>query len=146
MKKGIRLFLCVMAIFMLVGCGDAKNNDQSKDNTTTTTTTTTTEKADGLEKFVEDNKSAVEKLSNSMFDATIIARDNNLVYVYTYKETYDNEVLGSMKEPLEESLKKQKEAFNSALESVRLVAPDTKAVIVEYYNGNKTLITSVEFK
>lgn len=145
MKKVMSVFLCVMAVFMLVGCNDTKSNDKTQDNTTTTTTTTT-EKADALEKFVEENKSAVEKLSNSMFDATLIAKDGSLIYVYTYKETYDDEVIDSMKDALEESLNKQKETFNSTLKSVRLVAPDTKSVIIEYYNGNKKLITSVEFK
>ncbi len=146
MKKFIKLFVCVIAVFALAGCGLSKDNANNNDNTTNTDSTVKEEKTNQLEKFVEENKEAVENLSNSVLDATLVAKDNSLVYVYTYKTTYDASVLGTMKESLETSINNQASTFNSVLDSVRTIAPDTKAVIIEYYNGDGNLITSIEFK
>ena len=51
-----------------------------------------------------------------------------------------------MKEALETSINNEISTFENVLSSVKDVAPETKSVIIEYYNGDNTLITSIEVK
>lgn len=140
MKNWVKLFLCFMITFLLVGCSLSKENVDKTNNGSSKSKTNT------LEKFVENNKEAVENFSNDVLDATLIARDDSLVYAYTYKNTFDESVLGTMKNSLESSINNQSEVFEADLKTARAFAPNTKSLIIEYYNGDGTLITSIEFK
>lgn len=150
MKKEFKLFICLILSLALIGCGKEATNNSKNTKSTNNSVINNKEKEKSnlseLEEFVEKNKASIESLSNDIIDATIIARNDSLVYFYTYKTTYDKNALGSMKTALEKSINGQADVFNSALKSIKLVAPDTKSVIVEYYNGDGTLITSIEFK
>lgn len=125
MKKYLKLLICIFAVTCLFGCGAQKYT---------------------LEEYIDDNKAAVEALSNSIYDAELIARDGSVVYKYTYKTTYKSEQVELMKKSLDAGIKEQEDVFKAAYEEVKKLIPSTKSVIVEYYNGDNTLISSTEFK
>lgn len=143
MKKYLKVFICLLLTFALIGCGKSAKD---KNNTNVNGETNENTKVNLLEKFVEENKSSVETFSNEILDATLVARDNSLVYVYTYKTKYESSVLPTMKKALETSINEQADTFNAVLNSIKAITPDAKSVIIEYYNADGTLIASIEFK
>lgn len=128
MKKYLKIALCALVLFMAVGCGKA-----------------TVEENDALVEFVETNRSSVTTLSNDMLTADLLARDGSLVYSFKYTETFPEANVELMKKSLDESLKNNEKTYTDVLDSIRLVAPKTKSVIVEYLNGDGTLISSKEY-
>lgn len=148
MKKYLKILICALVVVTLTGCGSSNNSDaDTKGSSSSVTKKTTTQVTESkLETFVNESRADVQKLSNSLFEADLIARDNSVVYVYTYKKAYDKSVLPTMKDSLETSINSQSSVFDSVLKYARLAEPTTKSVIVEYYNGDGSLIAKIEFE
>ena len=143
MKKALKLIICIALMFTVAGCGLAKNVSSNVAEKEQVAEKTSEEK---IKEFVEENREGVEEISNSTFDITLIAREKSIVYSYTYKQTFTDQQVAAIKTELEKSINSQASVFTNLLTSVREIVPDAKSVIVEYYNGNNTLITSIEFK
>lgn len=150
MKKYFKLLICALIVVTLTGCGSSNNSATDTKGSSNSVTTTTTKKTPAtkskLEDFVNQSREGVKNVSNSLFDADLIARDNSVVYVYTYKKVYDKSVLPTMKDSLETSINSQSSVFEAVLDYARDAEPTTKSVIVEYYNGDGSLIAKIEFE
>lgn len=101
-----------------------------------------------LEEYVEANKETFEtlkgSLKNSGMNLNITARENSLVYTYTFdKEITDP---ATIKTGLDKGLETQKDTYESVCESLRTAIPSVESVIVEYYDVDGNLITSREYK
>lgn len=138
MKKYFRVFMCLAIVFLLVGCGTTSNGSNGQNNLNTS--------EQKIQEFVEENKSSVESLSNSLLDVKFVARGKSVVYEYYYKTTYSAEQTSIMKTSIDKSINNSSSAFTNLLSELKTVVPDTESVIVEYYNGDNTLITAIEFK
>lgn len=125
MKKFLKVFVCLIAVITLAGCGSNENK---------------------LQEYIEENRSTIEAFSNSTIKAELLARNNSLVYKYTYTSTYAEAQVKSIKETLDKSLSSLSSTYKLALDECKKIAPDTKSVILEYYNGDNKLITSKEYK
>lgn len=134
MKKIAKLFICLLSVSFLAGCGVSKFDDVKSSSN------------DQLQKFVEQNKSSIAALSTDMMTAELVARDNLLVYKYTYTETYSSEMLETMKKYFDASFEEQGDTFKKSLNQIRTEIPTLEALVVEYYNGDNTLIYSMDFK
>lgn len=140
MKKIINGLVCLSLMFLLAGCGSKTNtvNDEQPEVKQEETLT--------IQSFVDSMKESVENFSNDTLTATLEAREDSVVYVYKYKQTFDKSLLSTMKESLETAIKKQPEAFENLLKTLKTQIPTAKSVIVEYYNGDGTLIASITFE
>lgn len=143
MKKFTKAFICLFTVACLFGCG-AKEVEENKNVNGNNDVKDVG--GDELQKFVDENKAAVESLSGDLFKVELLARDNSIVYKYTYKQTYESDVLENMKKALETSIKNQEETFKAVLSQAQTLIPSVKSVFVEYYNGDGALISSTEFK
>lgn len=149
MKKILKVVICLMVFISFTGCGLSNKNSEGNNNDTNKSEKPAVNKKTSEEKiseFVDQYRESVETFSNSIFDATLLARGKSIVYSYTYKTTYDKEDLETMKVALEKGIESSKNVFTDLLTTVRTVASDAESVIIEYYNGDKTLITSIEYK
>ena len=164
MKRYLKIFLCLVLVVSLTGCafnfnkkdsesqennnteqietGGGENNQGDELSDDTTDNTSSKELVD----FVKLTRSNVQAISNDTAKVDLISRNNSLVYVYTYNKTYASSEVQVMKETLETSINNEISTFENVLSSVKAVAPETKSVIIEYYNGDNTLITSIEVK
>ncbi len=163
MKRYLKIFLCLVLVVSLTGCAfnfnkkdseNEENNDTEQietggednqgDELSDDTTDNTSSKK--LVDFVKLTRARVQAISNDTAKVDLISRNNSLVYVYTYNKTYTSSEVLVMKEALETSINNEISTFENVLSSVKDVAPETKSVIIEYYNGDNTLITSIEVK
>ena len=145
MKKFLKLGFCLMLVIVLAGCSF---NFNKKDETTTNNNETVTKKesSDKIAEFVDQYKASIETFSNSTITATLLARGKSIVYSYTYVDTYTEEQTTAMKPALETAIDESKNVFTDLLTELRKIDPEAESVIVEYYNGDNTLITSIEYK
>ena len=147
MKKTLKIIMCSIILLSLCGCSlfnkDTNNTENStiinNDENTTNTTSYT------LEDFVEENRSSIMAFENELLTSDLVARDKSLVYIFKYKTTYSSSDLPAMKNSLDTSIANQRDTYMSVLNSLRTILPDTKSVIIEYYNGDNTLISKTEF-
>ena len=163
MKRYLKIFLCLVLVVSLTGCAfnfnkkdseNEENNDTEQietgggdnqgDELSDDTTDNTSSKK--LVDFVKLTRARVQAISNDTAKVDLISRNNSLVYVYIYNKTYTSSEVLVMKEALETSINNEISTFENVLSSVKDVAPETKSVIIEYYNGDNTLITSIEVK
>lgn len=150
MNKLFKISACLMICVALTGCGSSNKNDNGVDssNKNEKPTTNKVEKTseEKIAEFVDQYKESVETSSNSIFDATLIARGKSIVYSYTYKTVYTSEQTEAMKPTLEKGIDSNKNVFTDLLTTLKTVAPDAEAVVIEFYNGDNSLITSIEYK
>lgn len=152
MKRFLKLTLCLVMLVVLAGCDSKSKDTDTKTKEEKTPVQETTKKEEtkkgsskALEELVESQREKIEGLSNSMLDVKFFARDNSIVYSYTYKNTYPSEQVSAMKEKLESTIKASSSVYTNLLASAKKMAPETKSVIIEYINGDGNLIAEIVF-
>lgn len=143
MKRSLKIIITLSLIILLTGCGFFESKEVNNDPNENIVKKTSEEK---LGEFVDSYKESVEALSNDIFDARFIARGKSVVYAYTYKTVYNQTQIETMKPTLEKSIKDNSSVFTNLLSQLREIVPETEAVIVDYYNGDNSLITEIDFR
>lgn len=143
MKNSIKVLFCLLLCIVLTGC-----NNSSDVNKTSKEEVKVVEKTDEekLQEFVVDMRDNVKEVSNDTLTADIEARGKSIVYVYTYTTTYSKSQVSTMKPAIEKSIKESEKTFTDLLDVLRKEIPSTESVILEYINGDGTLVTSIEIK
>lgn len=123
MKKIFKAIVCLLVVVTLTGCGSKMT----------------------LEQFAAENQAKIESKS-SLYKSELVARDNSLVVKTTYTKTYTEAQIETMKKSISNSNTQNSSMYYGLLNEVRKDLPKTKSVIIEFYNGDGTLISSREFK
>lgn len=164
MKKLIRKITgitLIAALFLsIAGCGGSSGQKTETPETTeaaeATETTeapevaedTETTEVSTLDDFITNMQPQIDEMSDSMkesgLEMAVEARDNSLVYKYTYIN--DVGEIDVMKEALDASMEAMAPTFEGVLSSLKESVPDAEAVVVEYYSESGELITSQEYK
>lgn len=147
MKK-LKVILTMFSLLVFIsGCQSNNTNTNNESNKSNDiVNTNTTNESDKLNDFVNSIRNDVQKLSNDTISADIVLRDNSLVYVYKYTNTYPEESLDIMKASFEKSLDSYNSTYTNLLTQLKQIDKNAKSVILEYYNGDGTLIYSKEFE
>ena len=129
MKKIFKSIIVLALMFAVTGCGKPS-----------------------LSKYIEDIQPQIEKEMKTYegqgLNLEVIARDNNLVYVFTYDakltEGVDMKVLG---ETLETSLASEaiNTTFTNVYDEAKKAVKEIDGVVLEYYSSDKELIASAAF-
>ncbi|MBQ8164310.1 MAG: DUF4854 domain-containing protein [Clostridia bacterium] len=94
-----------------------------------------------VQEYVDSAKDLVSKQSSSVFNVSIEAEGNNLVYNYNYLvETADN-----AKEAMDAQIENSKDIFTASANSIRKECAAVEKVIFRYFDINGELIGSYEF-
>lgn len=107
----------------------------------------TVKNSEKIEDIIKTQDATLESIREAFKDMMTIeleARGNSIVYKYTYIiNTGDADIL---KDSLDNSIKTQEETLKNSLTLMRTSIPEMESIIVEYYDINKKLIASYEFK
>ncbi len=158
MKKIAAIIACLAVCLSLAACsgGDAESSSTVTENSSATpvssqTAPESTTAATGsgtIEAYIASIQDTIDQMSESMkaqgMNIKVLARDKSLVY--SYQLTTESADISQMKETLESGLESQASTFTQVLSGVKMMAPDTKSVIVEYLDKNGDVIVSKEFK
>lgn len=127
---------------------DSAEAGESADDTDSNGATGASTSFENIDEYIEANKETFDTLKNSLKDSgmnlDIIARDNSLVYTYTFDKDLGD--VATVKSSLDKGLESQKSTFENVCKSLKAAIPSVESVIVEYYDKNGDLITSGEYK
>lgn len=102
-----------------------------------------------LETYVNDNDKVKQEIENvgkgTGLDLTI--KDNTVTYTYKYDVTYKDDQVKVMKESLKTAIKSSESTFQSIISQLEKETEiDGISVVIEYINGDDSVIYSQEFK
>ncbi len=102
-----------------------------------------------LETYVNDNDEVKQEIENvgkgTGLDLTI--KDNTVTYTYKYDVTYKDDQVKVMKESLKTAIQNSESTFQSIISQLEKETEiDGISVVVEYINGDDSVIYSQEFK
>lgn len=150
MKKLLALVLVLVLCFSFAACTIEEEPDVASNSaveSTSSAVTSTVKNNEKLENLIKAQDATLDATRESYKDVMTIdleARGNSVVYKYTYiVDTGDTDVL---KVSLDSGIKQQEETFKNSLTLMRAGVPEIESMIVEYYDMNKKLIASYEFK
>jgi FlaG/FlaF family flagellin (archaellin) len=153
MKKIIAILAALAICISMTACGSTKSDDTSSDAASdeTSSVESVASEETALETYVngDDFQQTIAELSVSYesqgISLLVKAEGNSLIYTCQYTGDIDTE---STKAVLEEYLASDTTmtTFSGLLTSIKLYAPDTESVVVEYTDKDGNLITSYEYK
>lgn len=143
MKKILKLLLCLTFIIVMTSCGKDNFDDRDivPDNQNNVINVKTPEEK--LQEYIEKNKASVISKSNEQYSVDLVLEGRSIVYVYKYRQVFSNEQINSMKSLFDNNIANEKNVFKRLLSTVRLTIPETESIIIKYYDGNDTFITSI---
>ena len=144
MKKIAAIIACLAVCLSLAACSgnDAESSSTVTENSSATPvssqtdpeSTTAATGSGTIEAYIASIQDTIDQMSESMkaqgMNIKVLARDKSLVY--SYQLTTESADISQMKETLESGLESQASTFTQVLSGVKMMAPDTKSVIVEY--------------
>ena len=100
---------------------------------------------DAIKDYVDLVRPSIQEMSNSTLTMNLELRGKSFVYVCTYIDTYPESSFGVMAEAIDNVLSSNSSIYSNLLAEMKKIDSNSKSVIVEYYNGDGSLIFSKEF-
>lgn len=98
-----------------------------------------------ISEYLKDNESALSQAESKNEQVEISAKDDSLVYTYTFKDD-SVQADDDTKATIDAQLEKKKDSFNDIYTQVSKEVKTLKSVIVEYCTVDGDEITSMSFK
>ena len=175
MKKiAIFLFICLVVTTLFACQGDRSESSSPAESDTVSNTASSADDAseeasDDLTESSEPDESSESGASSETYDSLdeyldlykdeilasteiegldvdILARNNSLVYKYSYEQEFTDEQVEAMRDILLESLESLESVYAYVLEDIQKYVPSAESVFLEYYTKEGELIASREYK
>ncbi len=148
MRRLLTIIFTLLLVFTLAfsfgGC--SKNKNREVDNDLSVDFSDGNEDSALIEQYIavvtkrEDFKNVLESTKASGMDLKLEAKGNNLVYVYTYNISVEDNAT----ELLEQSLEASDASFKLSADSIRKENPDIDKVIWSYYDMDGNLLAYIK--
>ena len=126
---------------------ESSASDESSEPDESSESGASSETYDSLDEYLDLYKDEIlASVEIEGLDVDILARNNSLVYKYSYEQEFTDEQVEAMRDILLESLGSLESVYAYVLEDIQKYVPSAESVFVEFYTKEGELIVSREYK
>lgn len=126
---------------------ESSESDESSEPDESSESGASSETYDSLDEYLDLYKDEILASTEiEGLDVDILARNNSLVYKYSYEQEFTDEQVEAMRDILLESLESLESVYAYVLEDIQKYVPSAESVFLEYYTKEGELIASREYK